>query len=132
MDTSKIITELRAERDRLDQAITALESLGGAKPLGGDHEGSFASSLPPAALAPVKPKRNISPEGRARIIAATKARWARQRAAKRAGAGRNMKKGAKPAAKTAAPGGRTMSPAARKRIAEGMKKRWAEKKAATM
>jgi hypothetical protein len=39
-------------------------------------------SAPPAALEPKKRKRRISKAGMARIIAATKARWAKVRAAK--------------------------------------------------
>jgi hypothetical protein len=121
MHTKLILTDLRAQRDRVDQAIAALESLGGI----------LTAAAPPASAAnpsTAKSKRYISPEGRARIIAATKARWARQRAGKPAG--RNVKKDAKPAAKKATAGARTMSPVARKRIAEGMRKRWAEKKKA--
>jgi len=34
-----------------------------------------------AAAEPVKKKRNLSPEGRARLVAATKARWAKQKTA---------------------------------------------------
>jgi hypothetical protein len=119
MDTSKILTDLRAERDRIDQAITALESLGGAKPLGGGHNmGPFPSARPAAVLATAKPGRNISAAGRKRIADAARKMWAERR------------KGAKAVAKKAAPGGRTMSPDARKRIGEAMKKRWAEKKKA--
>ena len=147
MDTTKILTDLRAERDRLDQAIAALEGLSGSSSLGGEHDLPTPASLPTAALALAKPGRNISPEGRARIAAAARARWAKQNAAKSTGAGRNIsaagrkriaeaakkmwaerRKGAKPAAKAAAAGPRKMSPEARKRIAEGMRKRWAEKK----
>jgi hypothetical protein len=36
------------------------------------------------AAAPRRPRRVLSPEGRARIIAATKRRWAKARRAKRA------------------------------------------------
>lgn len=123
MDTSKILTDLRVERDHIDQAIAALEALNGSNPLGG--EVLSPASRPKAAAA--KPGRNISPEGRARIVAAAKKMWAKRRkGAKPAAAGR----GAKPAAKAVAPGARTMSPAARRRIAEAMKKRWAQKKRA--
>jgi hypothetical protein len=56
----------------------------------------------------------LSPEGRRRIIKATKKRWAAKRSN---GAG------------TAAPR-RAMSPAGRKRLALAMKKRWAAAKKA--
>ena len=42
-----------------------------------------ARSVAPAAAAPVKKRRKMSPEARARIVAAQKARWAKVRAAKK-------------------------------------------------
>ncbi len=61
MDTNRILAELRAERQRLDQAISALESL--------DHAG-------------VSPRRTTSPKrrhmsaaGRKAISDAAKAMW---------------------------------------------------------
>ena len=98
MNTAQILSDLRAERDRISQAIAALESLG--------------STVTPAKPAAVKAKpgvRHISAAGRKRISEAAKKRWAEARQAKARGA-------------------RHMSSAARKRIAEAMKKRWAERK----
>jgi hypothetical protein len=138
MDTTQILADLRAERGRLDLAITALEALNGS--------GMPIPAAPPKA-APAKSGGRISPEGMARIIAATKARWARVRAEKAAGAARRkitaagrkaMSEASKRrwaahrksagAVKRTAAGGHTMSAAARKRISEAAKKRWAERK----
>jgi hypothetical protein len=128
MDTSKILTDLRAERDRIIQAIAALESL--------DSAGSIPArrGRPPitASVAQPTPKRGgrrrMSAAGRARIAAAAKAMWARRK-----------KQAAKPqtSAKQTAPkqvatkhaeGGLTA--AGRKRISEMMKARWAARKKA--
>ena len=65
-------------------------------------------------------KRHLSPEGRRRIIEATKRRWAKKRAN---GAGVASKR-------TAAPRRGAMSAAGRKRLALAMKKRWAAAKKA--
>jgi len=65
-------------------------------------------------------KRHLSPEGRRRIIAAAKKRWAAKRAD---GAGTASKR-------AAAPRRGVMSPAGRKRLALAMKKRWAAAKKA--
>ena len=151
MNTSRILADLRAERDRIASAIAALESLNGRRPLGGDHGGPSPSSLAATILAPTKPGRNISTEGRARIAAAAKARRAKQKAAKPTGPGRNIsaagrkriaeaarkmwaepKKDARTAAKTVAPeaiaGARQVNPEARQRTAKAMKERSAERK----
>jgi len=117
MDTIRIIADLRSHRDRLDQAITALEALNGISTPG--------TAVAAPVIKSAKPGSRISPEGMARIIAATKARWARVRAAKSAG---TTAKRAPLAMKKTAAGGHTMSPAARKRISEAAKKRWAARK----
>jgi hypothetical protein len=73
---------------------------------------------PVAAKAPKK-KRKMSAAGKARIVAALKARWAKYKAAKRAN------KAAKPAKKKF-----TMSAAAKAKISAAAKARWAKIKAA--
>lgn len=75
------------------------------------------SSSAPVDSAPVKRKFRMSAEGRARIIAAQKARWAKVHATRGA-------------AKPAKPGRRTMSRAARAKIAAIARARWAKVKAA--
>jgi hypothetical protein len=66
----------------------------------------------------------MSAEGRARIAAAAKARWAKIRSAKggNSASADSQPTGAKPK--------RTMSPAARRKIAAAQKARWAKVKSA--
>jgi hypothetical protein len=109
MDIKPILTDLKAELNRLNQAIAALESLGGTAP----------ATTPAAIAAPKRGvRRRISAAGRKRISEAAKARWAARR-----------KQAAKPAPKQTR-GRRTMSAAARKKIAEAQRKRWAARKKA--
>ena len=68
MNIATILSQLKAERDQLDRAITALEHVAGRS--------SRASR---------RTRRRISDEGLARIRAAQKARWAKTRGQKRAG-----------------------------------------------
>lgn len=74
MATDEILMLLIAERERIDKAITALRSDEGPA------QGHTVAKKAPAK----KVKRHISAEGRARIAAATKERWARLRAIKEA------------------------------------------------
>ena len=117
MNLQEILAVLTTERTRLDQAIAALTGLGASKPSRG---------RPPKAVsfAPARKRRVMSPEARAKIAAAQRARWAKQ---KRRVAARPAKKAA--AKKTA--GRKGMSAAARKKLSALMKGRWeARKKAA--
>lgn len=70
-------------------------------------------------------RRTLSPEARARIVAAQKARWAKQRGGKA-----NAPKSPAAASDITAKPRRKMSAAARKAIAEAARKRWAAAKAA--
>jgi hypothetical protein len=135
MDTSKILSELRTERDRIIQALAALEAL---------DTNTFAGGRPavtPARPGAKKSGRHISPAGRARIAAAARARWAKLRKSKAAPAGRHMseagrkriaaaakKMWAERRKKAKAPSARHMSPAARKRLSDLAKARWAKQK----
>jgi hypothetical protein len=101
MDTAQIIAELRSERDRLDQAIAALEGLAGAP-------GRAVATMPSVAK-PAAGRRRISAAGRKRIAEAAKRRWAKVKAAH------------------AAPS-RHLSAGARKRLSELAKARWAKRK----
>lgn len=123
MNTLNILAELRAERDRISQAISALELL--------DSTGSTA---PPRGRAPVTTaepapsrggKRTLSAAARKRISEASKRRWARQKAQ----AAKPQASAKQTAPKPTAPK-RGMSPAARKRMSDMMKKRWAARKKA--
>jgi hypothetical protein len=60
MDMSELIEQLQAERHRIDAAIKLLSGTGDTAPAKGK-------------------RRKLSPEGRARIAAAAKARWAKKR-----------------------------------------------------
>jgi hypothetical protein len=104
MDTRTILADLKAELNRLNQAIAALESL----------DGAASATTPTAKAAPAHAKkRGLTPAGRRRLSEKMKARWAARR-----------KAAAKPAPKKTS-GRRTMSPAARKKIAAAQRKRWA-------
>jgi len=102
VDIQNLLSDLKSERNRIDQAISALEGLGSAS--------SARRGRPPKAAAPAsKGRRSMSASARKRISDAMKKRWASQK-------------------QKAAPKRKAMSPAARKRISEMMKKRWAEQK----
>jgi hypothetical protein len=106
MDTRTILVDLKAELNRINQAIAALESLD-----------STATAAPTSAARAVPKKRGLTPAGRKRLSAMMKARWAARR-----------KQAAKPAPRKASVR-RTMSAAARKKIAEAQRKRWAARNA---
>jgi hypothetical protein len=118
MDTRTILADLKAELNRITQAIAALEMLDGTAP----------ATTPAAIAAPKRGgRRRMSAAGRKRISEATKARWAARRKQATPGAAKSV--AAKPATK-AASGRRKMSPAARKKIAEAQRARWAAQKKA--
>jgi hypothetical protein len=78
MDIKTILSELRSERQRLDQAISALEGLDGA--------GVRPRTPQAVAQRPQKARKRgaMSAAGRKRISEMMKARWAaRRRAAKK-------------------------------------------------
>jgi hypothetical protein len=108
MDIQSIIADLKAQRDRIQQAIDALERTA--------HATTASKRRGP------KPGRHMSADARRRIGLAMKKRWA---ARKKAGA---KPKGTKATSTTkkARKGG--ISAAGRKRISEMMKERWAERK----
>jgi hypothetical protein len=110
MDITQILNQLRQERSQLDSAISALEGVHTAPRRGRPPKSAQAASSPK--------KRHMSASARARIAAAQKARWAKQKG-----------QAAPPAAKKKS-GRKGMSAASRKRISEMMKKRWAARKKA--
>jgi hypothetical protein len=122
MDTAQILADLRAQRNRIDNAIVALEALNGTKPVG-----KPATALD-VKVAGQKARRTLSPAGRRKIAAAQKARWAAKK--KQAGPVTDAKQAApkRVAAKTVK---RVISPESRKKMAEAQQKRWAKKKRAT-
>ena len=116
MDFKQVLQELRSERDRIAAAIDALETL----------DGNPAPVVVTSIAAPHK--RRLSAAGRRRIIAATKARWAKIRAAENSD-GLKSAKGATAPQSKAKPRPRVMSAAARRRISTAAKARWAAAKA---
>jgi len=107
MDINYVVAELTAERNRIDQAIAALE-------------GSSPRPSRPANAA--SGARTMRVAARAKISAAQKARWAKQKgiAAPRKAAAPVKKAGAR----------KPMSPAARKKLSALVKARWAVRKKA--
>jgi len=98
MDINAILIELRAERDSIDQAIAALAAVN-----------STGRSL--AGRAKGRTRRTMSAAARARIAAAQRARWAKQKQA------------------TASKPARRISRAGRQRIAAAQRARWAKVRA---
>jgi hypothetical protein len=94
--------------------------------VGGTSAPKSVASTPAAPVA-VKSrrggKRSLSPEARARIAAAQRARWAKTRGTAKPAAPAAAPKAAKPAKKT-----RKLTPAGRARLAAAMKARWAARK----
>ena len=102
MNIIGILAELRAERDRIDQAISAIGAV--------NSTGRRRVGRPPAAARKVRRRGRMSAAGRARIAAAQRARWAK---AKQAQASKPV---------------RRMSAAARRKMSRLMKQRWAQGK----
>jgi len=73
VNLESILQELRQERDRIEQAITAIEGLI-------PESGRMSRHTSPVGR---KPKRKMSAAGRARIAAAARARWAKWRVGKK-------------------------------------------------
>jgi hypothetical protein len=85
MDVSNIIAEIDAKIASLQQARVVLAGLGDTAPVvvkakRGRPKGSTNAAKTAKAAKPAKRKRNLSPEGRARIAEAMKRRWAARRA----------------------------------------------------
>jgi hypothetical protein len=112
MNINQIVSALTDERNRIDQAIAALE---GSRPRRGRPPKSPSLHATPG-------RRTMSPAARKRISAAMRLRWATR-------LGKSAPK--KVAAPTkVAPARKPMSPAARKKLAVLMKARWAARKKA--
>lgn len=118
MDIQSVADRLRQEASRIEQAIAALVGLGSQPARRGP--GRPAGSKNDTAG---KPKRHtMSASARAKISAAQKARWAKQK-------GKAVpKKSAAPNKKSTAR--KPMSPAMKKKLSAMMKARWAERKRA--
>ena len=124
METKAILASLYSERDRINCAISAIESLGVETSTGSKRGRPSANAAKPTAA---PKKRKMSAAGRKRIAQAQRARWAAKRAAEK----KPVAKGRPAAKKTAAkPKKKSMSAATKKRLSELAKKRWAARKAA--
>jgi hypothetical protein len=77
MSIDTVIAGIDAEISRLEQARTLLAGTASPAP---KKRGRPAGAVK-AVAKPMKKKRTMSPEGRARIAAAQKARWAAQKKA---------------------------------------------------
>ena len=113
MDIQSLLLELKTERNRIQQAISALEGLASPARRGRPPKAKHA------APGTGKKRRRMSPAARATIGAAKKAWWAKQKGPKKV----------MPASKKST-GRRPTSPAARKKLSAMMKARWAGKKKA--
>jgi len=116
MDISSVVTQLRQEIERIEYAIAALMGLGSQPARRGRP--SKRSQAKPAST---KKLRRMSPAARARIGAAKKAWWAKQKGKP------GRKKGTAVSKKTT--GRNPMSTAMRKKLSAMMKARWAARKA---
>ena len=111
MDIQTIVSDLKAERNRIDQAISALEGLTSTAPRRG---------RPPKAATTGGKRRRMSPAARKRISEAMKQRWAKWK-------GKSAPKQDKTTPKKTTVR-RPMSAAAKKKLSALMKARWAAKK----
>jgi len=75
MNLTKILTDLRTEKFRLEQAIAAIESL--------DSSGRRRGRPAAVASAPKKRHHRLSAAARKKIAAAQRARWAKVKAAQK-------------------------------------------------
>jgi len=88
MDTGKILSELRAERNRINEAIAALEALDRATPSSSPRPQAQVGTKFPAKQSTANQagngRRRLSPAARKRISEAAKKRWAERRKAAKA------------------------------------------------
>src|ERR1017187_3318435 len=115
MDIQGIVTQLRQEMSRIEQAIAALVGLG-SQPARRGRPPKVSQAKP----ARGQKRRRMSAAARKRISAAMKQRWAQWK-------GKSAPKKVKAAPKKSA-ARKPMSAAAKKRLSELMKARWAARK----
>lgn len=136
MDTAQILIDLRAQRDRINNAITALEALDGTaiSPTGPVTKPAELAAVKTADVAPVAPPTAkgawspMSAETKQKLAVAAKARWAAK--AKTTKSNANAKQVATSKSAPSKGAKRVVSPEARQRMAEAQQKRWAKKKRA--
>ena len=119
----KRAVQLAEQIDKLEAELNQVLANAGGK-VSNNAPATSKVAKAPKASKPARKKGGMSAEGRARIVAAQKARWAKIKAAKGSAA---------PAKAAAAPKGkgrRKISPEARARMVAGVKARWARIRAA--
>ena len=88
MDMTSILTALDAEISRLQQARAILNGGGNSADIArrgpGRPKGVLADSVTSSASSESGPRRTMSAEGKAKIAAAQRARWAKQKKAAKA------------------------------------------------
>jgi hypothetical protein len=84
MDTNSILAELKAERDRIDKAIAALQAIDTTIAGSLRHAERSAAEASSTTKAPQRARgpRKMSAAARKRISEAAKKRWAKRRKAK--------------------------------------------------
>ncbi len=110
MDIQSVLTQLRQEATRIENAIAALVGLDSSTPRRGRPP-----KVGQGVQATGRKRRTMSAAARAKIAAAQRARWAKQK-----GSAATKKAGSRG----------PMSAAARKKLSRMMKARWAAKKKA--
>ena len=111
MDIQSIVVQLRQEVKLIEQAIAALAGLG-SQPTRSGRPPKVNQGLQAAG----RKRRTMSASARARISAAQKARWAKQK-------GKSFPKKVKTGT-----GRKPMSPAMKRKLSALMKARWAARK----
>jgi hypothetical protein len=116
---SEIISRLEVQRRAIENALEALRGLDGITDNGTTTPAGTVGS------GPARRKGGMTPEGRKRLSAALRKRWAAKKAA--------QPSATETAAPTETPAKKknSISPAGRRRLAEAMKRRWAVKRAAS-
>ena len=112
-----VVARLEKQKTAIDGALEALRGIES----GDGHQPGVEVAEGPRRGRPAKRKGGMTPEGKKRLIAALKKRWAAKKAAEGTSASTPA---AAPATKK-----RPFSTATRKRLAEAMRKRWAVKRA---
>ena len=112
LNFTNILTELRSERNRINHAIAAIESLNSAS--------GHRRTRPAASTAPERGGRRLTAAARRRLSQLMKQRWAQGKMGRR-------KKASAKAAQTSK-SKRRISAAGRKRIAAAQRARWAKVK----
>jgi hypothetical protein len=115
-----VIAQLERQEQAIDKALAALRGLAEA----GNDGSRAAEPVTTKRGRPAKRKGGMSPEGKRRLIAALKKRWAAKKAAQSP---------AQTPVPVTEPSQRTkprFTAAARQRLAEAMKRRWAAKRTA--